>query len=147
MNHGETLMGWFDKQYRWTRIAMILVGIAFAVLYPKALWTSDPGWMWNTPRRNIPFENMLVAMYFVHGLFLIWGARDPIRYLPLIDFTIIANIVHATVMLYDANRLGLTANLQLGGDVPGTYLGPILLLLTHPRKFYLDGLFRRAPSG
>jgi hypothetical protein len=139
-------MGWLDKEYRWTRIAMILVGLSFAILYPKALWTSELGWVWATPQRNLPMENMSVAMYFVQGLFLIWGARDPIRYLPLIDVTIIANVAHATVMLNDAMRLGLTANLQLGGDVPGTYMGPLLLLLTHPRKFYLDTLFRNAPA-
>ncbi len=138
-------MRWFDKQYRWTRIAMVFVGLAFAVLYPRALLGNDPGWMWNTPQRNLPFEHMLIAMYFVHGLFLIWGARDPIRYLPLIDFTIVANIVHGTVMS-DATRLGLTANLQLGGDVPGTFIGPLLLLLTHPRMFYLDRIFGRAPG-
>jgi hypothetical protein len=134
-------MGWLDKEYRWTRISMVLVGIAFAVLYPNSMWNDTPGFMWNTPQRNIPFENMLVAMYIVHGLFLIWGARDPIRYLPLIDFTIVANIAHGFVMLNDALRLGLTANLGLGGDVPGTFIGPILLLLAHPRQFYLGKLF------
>jgi hypothetical protein len=139
-------MTWFAKEYRWTRIAMLLVGIAFCVLYPKNLWGGDPGWMWNTPQRNLPFENMLIAMYFVHGLFMIWGARDPIRFLPLIDFTIVANIVHGTVMFIDAQKYGLTANLQPGGDVIGTFLAPVLLLITHPRKFYLDGLFGRAPA-
>ena len=83
-------------------------------------------------------------MYFVHGLFLIWGARDPIRFLPLIDFTIVANIVHGSVMWHDALKHGLTANLQPGGDVMGTFLAPVLLILSHPRKFYLGSLFSNA---
>lgn len=114
--------------------------IAFVILYPKNLWTGNPGWMWETPSRNIPFENMLVAMYVVNGLFLAWAVRDPIRFLPVIDLTIVSNIVHGFVMLNDALRLGMEANLRPGGDVLGTFLVPILLLITHPHRFYLDGL-------
>jgi hypothetical protein len=134
-------MSLFRKPFLIARIGLILSAICFVILYPNSLWSNQEGWMWNTPQRNIPFENMLIAMYIVNGLFLAWAARDPIRYLPLIDFTIVANIVHGFVMLNDALKLGLEANLRPGGDVMGTFIVPTILLLTHPRKFYLDGLF------
>jgi hypothetical protein len=136
-------MSFFAQPHRATRIALILSAIAFAILYPMNMWGGKEGWMWLTPERNLPFENMMVAMYIVNGIFLFWAARDPLRFLPLIDFTIVANIAHGFVMLNDALRLGLEANLRPGGDVMGTFLVPVLLLLTHPRKFYLDTLFAK----
>jgi hypothetical protein len=134
-------MNLFRQPFLIARIGLILSAICFVILYPNSMWSNQEGWMWNTPQRNVPFENMLVSMYIVNGLFLAWAARDPIRYLPLIDFTIVANIVHGFVMLNDALKLGLEANLRPGGDVMGTFIVPVILLLTHPRKFYLDGLF------
>lgn len=136
----------FATKHLGARIALVLSAVAFAVLYPQNMWGNDPGWMWPTPQRNLPFENMLVAMYMVHGLFLLWAARDPIYFLPLIDFTIVANIAHGFVMLNDALSWGLEANLRPGGDVIGTFLVPVLLLLTHPRQFYLGALFGRTTA-
>ena len=136
----------FGRDYLLARLALLASGVAFTVLYPLSMWGEDPGWMWNTPQRNLPFENMLVAMYMVHGLFLAFAARDPVRFLPLIDFTIVANIVHGFVMLNDAMRWGLEANLRPGGDVIGTFIVPVLLLITHPRQFYLGTLFGRSAA-
>jgi hypothetical protein len=57
---------------------------------------------------------------------------------PLIDFVIVSGAIHATVMLIDANAMpGHMVHNAPGGDVLGTYLAPITLLLTHPRRFYL----------
>jgi hypothetical protein len=131
------------REFRFARIALMLSAVCFTVLYPLNMWGDDPGWMWPTPQRNLPFENMLVAMYMVSGVFLFWAARDPVRFLPLIDFTIVANVVHGFVMLNDALRWGLEANLRPGGDVIGTFIVPVLLILTHPRRFYLGALFTK----
>lgn len=125
-----------------TRIALFLSFVSFSILYPRAMWTGQDGWMWETPARNVPMENMLVAMYIVAGLFLLYAIRDPIRFLPLIDYTIVANVAHGLVMLNDATRLGLEANLRPCGDVIGTFIVPVLLLATHPRRLYL---FRTKP--
>ena len=70
----------FAREHRWTRIALMLSGILYAILYPKAMWTSETGWMWVTPARNLPMENMLVAMYIVAGIMLFWATRDPVRF-------------------------------------------------------------------
>ena len=133
----------FAREHRWTRIALMLSGILYAILYPKAMWTSETGWMWVTPARNLPMENMLVAMYIVAGIMLFWATRDPVRFLPLIDYTIVANIAHGFVMLNDATRLHMADHLRPSGDVIGTFIVPVLLIVTHPRHFYLDAIFRR----
>lgn len=135
-----------QKRYVATRIALALSSVSYVLLYPRALWTNQAGWMWETPARNLPMENMLIAMYVVAGLFLLYAARDPIRFLPLIDYVIVANIVHGFVMLNDATRLGLQANLRPNGDVIGTFIVPVMLLVTHPRTFYLSAVLHKQDS-
>ena len=80
----------------------------------------------------------MVAIYVTMGAFLVWAARDPIKALPLIDFVIVSGPIHATTMEFDAGHMpGLSQHLTLRGDVMGTYVAPITLALTHPRRFYL----------
>ncbi len=135
-----------DPRHKASGVAMIAMGLSLAVLYPKALLLSQAGWVWDHPGRNIAFEHMFIAVYVTLGLFLIWGARDPVRFLPLIDFTIVSGTFHASAMLLDAlHTPGMADHLGIGGDVVGTYLAPVVLTIFHPRRFYLDGLFRRVP--
>lgn len=132
---------WISKDYRWCAVTMILTAIGFSVLFPANILLERPGWIWDYPGRNHAMEHMLMVNYFVTGLFFLYGARDPIRFLPLIDLTILMNIAHATMMLFDALRYpGHEAHLAPGGDVMGTYLMPILLILTHPKRFYIPWL-------
>lgn len=106
-----------SKDHRWASYAMLAVFVGYCVSYPlNMLVLEQPGWIWKYPARNEAMEHMLVVTYFCWGAFFLCGARDPVRYLPLIDFTIIANIAHATIMLIDAIRLpGHEAHLRLDG--------------------------------
>jgi hypothetical protein len=138
------MLSWEGKQmmkldFRWARIALILNGLSMVISYPlNMLVYEEPGWIWNFPSRNMAMEHMLVAVYVTMGLFLIWSARNPLKALPLIDFVIVSGAIHATTMLVDANAMpGHMAHNMLGGDVFGTYLAPLTLLLTHPRRFYI----------
>jgi hypothetical protein len=139
-------MSLISRKHRWASYAMLAVFAGYCVSYPlNMLILERPGWIWDHPARNEAMEHMLVVTYFCWGAFFLYGARDPLRYLPLIDFTIVANIAHATIMLIDAIRLpGHEEHLRLGGDVLGTYLVPVILIVCHPRRFYLGGLFTRA---
>jgi len=121
------------------RIALVANGLAMAILYPLNMLMLDrPSWVWDAPARHLPFEHMLVAIYVTLGLFLAWSARDPDRALPLIDFAIVSGAVHATAMAWDAATVpGMETHLAFRGDVMGTYLAPVTLILTHPRRFYL----------
>jgi hypothetical protein len=118
-------------------IAMIAMGAGMLILYPKNLLIGQEGWIWDYPNRHVAFEHMLAAVYATLGVFLIWGARDPERYIPLINFTIVSGAIHATAMWIDAVKMpGMHNHLSLRGDVIGTYLAPIVLTLLHPRRPY-----------
>ena len=119
---------------RVSAVAMVVVGVGYAAVYPVLMGTSRPGWVWDDPARNAAMEHMLYAVYVTLGIFLIGLAREPERALPLINWVIVANLVHGTVMLVHAlGRPGGHAHLLPTGDVWGTYSGPLLLLACHPR--------------
>jgi hypothetical protein len=128
-----------DREHRGASICMLLAFVAYSILYPvNMLLLERPGWIWDYPARNLAMEHMLVVNYVVLGAFFLYGARAPLRYVPLIDFTIVFNIVHGTMMLIDALAYpGHERHLRLGGDVPATYLIPLILILSHPKRFYL----------
>jgi hypothetical protein len=129
------------SEYLWARIALAANGIGMIAIYPlNMLVLERASWIWDYPSRNAPMEHMLVAIYVTMGIFLLWAARDPVRALPLIDFVIVSGAVHATVMAIDAVQTpGLSQHLAFRGDVMGTYIAPITLAITHPRRFYLFG--------
>src|SRR5215831_4598334 len=127
-----------NSEMRASSVGMLIAFVAYSIVYPlNMLVLQRPGWIWDYPARNYAMEHMLLVNYVVLGFCFLWGARAPTRYLPLIDFTIVFNILHASMMLIDA--LGYPnhrTHLSIGGDVPATYLIPIVLIATHPKKFY-----------
>lgn len=127
-----------SRDHRVAAVAMVVLGFAYVVLYPNALLNDEVGWVWDAQGRNHAQEHMFMAVYGCMGLFLLYGARDPVRFLPFIDFVIVSGVLHGAVMWIDALRIpGEQEHLLLGGDVVGTLWGPLLLMLTHPRRFYL----------
>jgi hypothetical protein len=126
-------------EYLPARIALVANGLSMIVLYPlNMLVLERASWVWDYPDRNLAMEHMLVAIYVTMGAFLIWAARDPVKALPLIDFVIVSGAIHATTIAFDAGHMpGLSQHLTFRGDVVGTYVAPITLALTHPRRFYL----------
>lgn len=131
-------------EHRGASIALVISFVLYSVLYQRAMLIGRDGYVWETPARNLPFEHMFMVVFFVHGLFLLLAARDPIRNLSLIDYSIVSGTLHGFVMYWDASRLGLADHLRPSGDVLATFFVPILLTLTHPRRFYLGDLFSRS---
>ena len=133
---GKNLMG---TNLLITKIALIANGIAMILVYPLNMMVLErTSWIWDAPSRNPPLEHMLVAVYVTMGAFLIWAARNPVRFLPFIDFVIVSGAIHATTMAVDAwYTPGMAVHLAFRGDVIGTYIAPVTLALTHPRRFYL----------
>jgi hypothetical protein len=126
-----------DPEQKPAGIAMLWMGVGMVVLYPKNLLIGQTGWIWDYPSRHVAFEHMLVAVYVTLGLFLIWGARDPVRYLPLTNFAILSGVLHASVMAVDASVMpGMHDHLGWRGDVVGTYLAPVVLTVFHPHAFW-----------
>src|SRR6516164_556564 len=67
-----------------TKAALIANGVAMMLVYPLNMMVLErTSWIWDAPSRNPPLEHMLVAVYVTMGAFLIWAARDPVRFLPL----------------------------------------------------------------
>jgi hypothetical protein len=126
---------------------MLATGLGFTVFYPISMGSGRDGWVWEGLERSMPFEHMLYAMYITLGLFLIWGARDPMRFESLINYTIVANFLHACVMFYDGLRLGYEhEHLHATGDVVATFLSALVLLIFHPRLWTWRAERRQATS-
>ncbi len=106
------------------RFAVLLVGLIFLIgLYPlTVLWPA--GFMWE-PRQS-EYEQMIIGVYAVLGIFLMIASRDPAEHKSLIWFTAWSSLVHGLIMLWQAIiDPGERANLL--GDVPALILIGVLL--------------------
>ena len=93
------------------------------------LWPA--GWRWDPHQPH--YEQMIVGIYFTLGVCLLLAARDPLRHLSLIWFTVWSSVVHGGIMtvqaLSDAQEHG-----HLLGDVPALFLAAAVLAALTPRR-------------
>jgi hypothetical protein len=103
------------------RIALILFGATFCLVYPLAIfWPS--GWAWHSgPPADSDYFMMIVGVYATLGIFLILAARDPLAHRSLILFTIWSSLVHAGIMAVRA-MASPAQHGHLIGDVPALVL-------------------------
>lgn len=119
---------------KYLKIALQVFGVIYiAGVYLMMRWIFPEGWSWNPA--NAAYENMILGVYAVLGIFLFLAAKDPVRDSSLIWFTIWSNIVHAGVMLYyaiinEAER----PNISPLGDVPALFLVAGVLWFLMPKK-------------
>jgi uncharacterized protein DUF6632 len=113
------------------RIVLVLVGIIFIVgVYPlTVVWPS--GWAWHTSGQS-NYLQMILGIYATLGVFLLLAARDPLKNLSLIWFTVWSSVVHGVIMsaqsfVYPEHRG------HLFGDVPALLLIAIVLAILTPR--------------
>ena len=109
------------------RIALVLVGITFIVgVYPLTIvWPS--GWAWHlTGQSN--YLQMILGIYATLGVFLLLAARNPLKNLSLIWFTVWSSVAHGVIMA--AQSLAYPEHRgHLFGDVPLlliAFLSPVL---------------------
>ncbi|HXX18222.1 MAG TPA: DUF6632 domain-containing protein [Candidatus Acidoferrum sp.] len=107
------------------RIALVVVGVIFIFgIYPLTiLWPS--GWIWHMTGHSV-YLQMILGVYATLGVFLLLAARDPLRNLSLIWFTVWSSIVHGGIMavqslVYPEHRG------HLYGDVPALLLVALVL--------------------
>jgi drug/metabolite transporter (DMT)-like permease len=119
-----------NEQHRYLRIALIVVGIAFLLLYPLTqIWSS--GWAWHPSQSKS--EQMIIGVCATLGVFLLWASRKPEAHLSLIWFTVWSSAVHALIMAVQA----VTDSAERGhllGDVPALLLVAIVLGFLAPRE-------------
>lgn len=119
-----------DERHRYLRIALVVVGIAFLLVYPlMKIWSS--GWSWQPGQYE--YEQMIVGIYATLGVFLLWASRKPEAHLSLIWFTVWSSVVHGLIMAVQA----VTDSEERGhliGDVPALILVAIVLGFLAPRE-------------
>jgi len=73
-----------------------------------------------------------VGVYATLGVFLLLAARNPLRNLSLIWFTVFSSVVHAAIMTVQALQAPAEHGHMLG-DIPALFFVAILLGVLTPR--------------
>ena len=115
-------------QEKYLQVALRIVGAIFCFgLYPlTVIWPE--GFMWE-PRQS-EYEQMILLMLAIMGIFLFWVARDSEKNRLFIWFTIWSSIGHGALMGIQA-ALDQTERMNFMGDVPALLIVGIgLAILT-----------------
>ena len=114
------------------RVALVVIGIIFIVgVYPLTiLWRS--GWAWHVSGPSM-YLQMILGVYATLGVFLLLAARNPLKNLSLIWFTVWSSAVHGGIMLEQALVYPEHRG-HLFGDVPALLLIAIVLAILTPRE-------------
>jgi len=116
------------KYLSWVLRVFGVIAIGGVFLMTEVL--DAESWTWE-PRQS-EYEQMIMGIYAVLGVFLLMAARDPMRHRSLIQFTAWSSLVHGGIMLVQALvDDGERANLF--GDVPALILIGIVLWWLLPR--------------
>jgi uncharacterized membrane protein len=119
-----------NEHNRYLRIALVVVGIAFLLIYPLTkIWAS--GWVWQ-PDQSESLQ-MIIGIYATLGIFLLWASRKPENHLSLIWFTIWSSAVHGLIMAVQA-VIDPAERGHLVGDVPAMILVAIVLAFLASRE-------------
>lgn len=119
-----------SSSHRFLSVVLLLTGAAFLLLYPVTMLLPD-SWMWEP--RQYEYEQMILGVYFVLGIFAIIAARNPMKHLGLIWFIAISNLVHGTIMFAQA-MVDPTEYPNLHGDIPALIVTGALIALLAPKK-------------
>lgn len=121
-----------EVKLKYLKIALYVVGVTYVVgVYLMMRWIWPSGWGW-TPAQP-EYENMILGVYAVLGVYLFRAAKDPMANVSLINFTIWSNVVHAAVMLYYAIIDDTEMANLMGGDIPSLFLVAFVLWYLMPR--------------
>ena len=116
------------KYLSWVLRVFGVISIGGVFLMTEVL--DAESWTWE-PRQS-EYEQMIMGIYAVLGVFLLLAARNPLQHRSLIQFTAWSSLVHGGIMLVQALvDDGERANLV--GDVPALILIGIVLWWLLPR--------------
>jgi hypothetical protein len=115
---------------KWLSVVLIVTGIAYLLLYPVTMILPD-SWMWEP--RQPEYEQMIIGVYFVMGIFTLLAARDPLQHLSLIWFVAASNIVHGVIMLIQA-LADPTEYPNLYGDIPALIVTGVAIAILAPKR-------------
>lgn len=114
-----------SNQDKWLRIALVAVGLIYLFgLYPLTVMLPD-SFMW-MPRQS-EYEQMILIMFAVLGVFLLLAVRSPAENRSLISFAAWSSLAHGLLMLVQAIQDPMEqANFY--GDIPALILVGVVLL-------------------
>jgi hypothetical protein len=120
-----------ESKLKYLSLALYLFGVIFIV----GIWTMmqlwPAGWSWEP--RQPEYEQMIMGMYAVLGIYLVIAAKDPLAHRSLISFTIWSSAVHGGIMLAQALRDPVEKP-NLMGDIPALFLVAIVLYFLLPKS-------------
>jgi len=107
------------------KYALVAFGLIFVFgVYPLMYHLWPAGWRWQPGQTE--YEEMIIGVYFVLGLFLIFAAKAPRRHLSLIWFTVWSSLVHGGIMAWQA-AVDAAEHGHFFGDVPALILTAVVL--------------------
>ncbi len=121
-----------QTRLKYLSLALRIFGVIFIFgVYVMMEFVFTSGWTWE-PRQS-EYEQMIMGVYAVLGVFLLLAARNPQKHRSLIQFTVWSSVAHGGIMLVqalvdDAERENLV------GDIPALFLVGIVLWVLLPRK-------------
>ncbi|QDP71222.1 hypothetical protein FOG18_00785 [Legionella israelensis] len=121
-----------SRKLNYLRLALIIIGVIFIIgLFPLTrIWPS--GWAWHEEGISV-YLQMILGIYATLGVFLLIAAKNPLKHLSLIWFTVWSSVIHGGIMtaqaLYYPQHFG-----HLYGDVPALFIVAIILALLTPIK-------------
>jgi Family of unknown function (DUF6632) len=117
---------------KYLRVALVLVGLLFIFgVYPLMMAWWPAGWRWQPNQPE--YEQMILGIYATLGVFLLIAARNPLRHISLIWFTVWSSLVHAGIMTVQALS-SPSEHGHLFGDVPALAIIAVLLAILTPRS-------------
>ncbi len=123
------------------KAALIVFGISCIVGLYAMMRVWPAGWVWAPSQHE--YEQMIMGIYATLGVFLILAAKDPLKHLSLIWFTIWSSIVHGGIMLVQA-LVDETERAHLLGDIPAVLLMGIVLWILVPKAQEAEAHEKRA---
>ncbi len=119
------------SKLRYLRVVLVLVGLIFIFgLYPLVMAWWPSGWRWQPNQPE--YEQMILGVYATLGVFLLIAARNPLRHLSLIWFTVWSSLVHAGIMTVQA-IMAPQEHGHLLGDIPALAIVAVALAVLTPR--------------
>ena len=136
-----------SKSLQQSALVMKILGWAM-VLLPLALPLYPPGFLWGShfaefpavvPHPESPLQGlhpylfMIVVLYMAWGILMIRGAKDPKANAALFDYGILANLLHALLMIPMA-FIYPNEHAHLWADIPVLLAVCLILWIYHPNR-------------
>lgn len=120
-----------ETKLKYLKISLKVFGVIYiAGIYLMMRWIFPEGWSWDPAQPE--YEQMILGVYAVMGVYLFRAAKDPAADASFIWFVIWSNIVHAGIMLYHG-IIDATEAANLVGDIPALFLVSFVLWYLMPK--------------